>query len=122
MKALVESGAAIITLVGKTWDFHVTDVLSATLDENIEMIADSVSFLRRMGREVIYDAEHFFDGWKANPEYARRHHRGGGRGRRRAVVLCDTNGGSLPEQVAELTARARAGAGGAGGHSLPQRL
>ncbi len=64
MRALVDSGATIITLVGKTWDFHVTDVLSATLDENIEMIADSISFLRSAGREVIYDAEHFFDGWE----------------------------------------------------------
>ncbi len=72
MKALVDSGRKIITLVGKTWDFHVTEVLSATLDENIEMIADSVAYLRRMGHEVIYDAEHFFDGWQANPEYARR--------------------------------------------------
>src|SRR5215475_12760215 len=72
MKALVDSGAKTITMVGKTSDFHVVEVLSATLDENVEMIADSIDFLRRSGREVIYDAEHFFDGWKSNPEYALR--------------------------------------------------
>ena len=72
MRALVDSGAAIITIVGKTWDFHVTEVLAASLEENLEMIADSIEFLRRAGREVIYDAEHFFDGWKGNRAYALR--------------------------------------------------
>jgi 2-isopropylmalate synthase len=107
MKALVESGASIITLVGKTWDFHVTDVLAATLDENVDMIADSIAYLRSVGREVIYDAEHFFDGWKANPDYARRTIQAAAAAGARTVVLCDTNGGSLPEQVAELTRSAR---------------
>src|SRR5687767_8678957 len=70
MRALVQSGAKVITLVGKTWDLHVTEVLRVSLEENVAMIADSVRFLRDAGREVIYDAEHFFDGFKANPEYA----------------------------------------------------
>jgi len=103
MKALVDSGAKIITMVGKTWDFHVTDVLLATLDENVEMIADSIAYLRSMGREVIYDAEHFFDGWKANPEYARRTIQAAAEAGARTIVLCDTNGGNLPEKIAELT-------------------
>jgi 2-isopropylmalate synthase len=107
MRALVDSGASIITLVGKTSDFHVTDVLSATLDENIEMITDSIAYLRSEGREVIYDAEHFFDGWKRNAEYARRTIQAAAAAGARIVVLCDTNGGSLPEEVAELTRQAR---------------
>ena len=71
MKALLDSGAGVITIVGKTSDFHVTEVLRRTLEENLAMIGDSVAYLRRQGREVIYDAEHFFDGWKANPELRR---------------------------------------------------
>src|SRR5262245_55315607 len=70
MKALIESGAPVITIVGKTSDFHVTEVLRVSLEENLAMIRDTISYLRKMGRDVIYDAEHFFDGWKANPEYA----------------------------------------------------
>ncbi len=103
MKALVESGAKTITMVGKTSDFHVIEVLSATLDENVEMIADSIDFLRRSGREVIYDAEHFFDGWKSNPEYALRTLQAAQEAGARTIVLCDTNGGTLPEEIAELT-------------------
>jgi 2-isopropylmalate synthase len=107
MRALVDSGAAIITLVGKTWDFHVTDVLAASLDENIEMIADSVEFLRREGREVIYDAEHFFDGWKGNRAYALRTIQAAAAAGARTIVLCDTNGGTLPNEIAELTRAVR---------------
>ena len=70
MQARVNSAAPVCTVVGNTWDFHVTEVLRATLEENLEMIAESVEVLVGAGREVIYDAEHFFDGWKANPEYA----------------------------------------------------
>jgi 2-isopropylmalate synthase len=103
MKALVESGAPVITLVGKTWDFHVTEILRAGLDENLEMIADSVRFLRKSGREVIYDAEHFFDGWKANPAYALKTLQAAVSAGASLVVLCDTNGGNLPEDVAKLT-------------------
>ena len=70
MQALLGAGTEVITLVGKTSDFHVREVLRASLEENLAMIADSVRYLREAGREVIYDAEHFFDGWKSNPEYA----------------------------------------------------
>jgi 2-isopropylmalate synthase len=103
MIALLGSGASVITLVGKTSDFHVTEVLSASLEENLEMIADSVRYLREQGRQVIYDAEHFFDGWKANPAYALRTIQAAAAAGAQMVVLCDTNGGSLPEEVAELT-------------------
>ena len=103
MIALLGSGASVITLVGKTWDFHVTEVLAASLEENVEMIADSVRFLREQGRQVIYDAEHFFDGWKANPAYSLRTIQAAAAAGAQMVVLCDTNGGSLPEEVAKLT-------------------
>ncbi len=82
MKALIASQAPVVTIVGKTHDFHVTDVLRVSLEENLAMIRESVAFVREAGREVIYDAEHFFDGWKANPEYARQDDpRGSGRRR-----------------------------------------
>jgi 2-isopropylmalate synthase len=103
MKALVESGADVITIVGKTSDFHVTEVLRVSLDENLEMIADTVGYLRQAGRKVIYDAEHFFDGWKANRGYALKTVQAAAAAGAALVVLCDTNGGSMPEEVAEMT-------------------
>ena len=72
LKALLDARTPVVTIVGKTWDFHVTNVLGTTLDENLRMIADSVAYCRAQGREVFYDAEHFFDGYRANPEYALR--------------------------------------------------
>lgn len=107
MLALRDSGAPVCTVVGKTWDFHVTEVLRVTLEENLQMIEDSVGFLVREGREVIYDAEHFFDGWKANPEYARKTIQSASQAGATMVALCDTNGGSLPEEIAQLTAAAQ---------------
>jgi 2-isopropylmalate synthase len=104
MKALVDSGADVITIVGKTSDFHVTEVLRVTLDENLAMIAETVGYLNGQGRKVIYDAEHFFDGWKANRDYALKTVQTAVDAGASLVVLCDTNGGSMPEEVAELTA------------------
>src|ERR1700675_2817521 len=74
LKALIDSRAAVITIVGKTWDMHVTEVLGTTLDENVHMIADSIAHCKAQPHveEVLYDAEHFFDGYKANPDYAIR--------------------------------------------------
>lgn len=103
MQALLNSGAPVLTIVGKTHDFHVTDVLRVTLEENLSMIEDSVGLMVSEGREVVYDAEHFFDGWKANPEYAAKTIQSAAKAGARMVVLCDTNGGSLPEEIAELT-------------------
>jgi 2-isopropylmalate synthase len=108
MKALLDSKAPVITIVGKTHDFHVTDVLRVTLEENLEMIRDSVAYFREAGRDVIYDAEHYFDGWKANPEYASKSIRAAVEGGAMLVVMCDTNGGSMPEEVAALTKEAAA--------------
>ncbi len=108
MKALLESQAQVVTIVGKTHDFHVTDVLRVSLEENLAMIRETIAFLRESGRDVIYDAEHFFDGWNANPEYARQTIRAAVEGGAMLVVMCDTNGGSMPEQVAALTKEATA--------------
>lgn len=106
MKALLESGAGVITIVGKTHDFHVTEVLRVSLEENISMIADTIRFLREQGRNVIYDAEHFFDGWKANPKYAAETVQAAARAGAMLVTLCDTNGGSMPEEISALTKEA----------------
>ncbi len=109
MIALVESQAQTITMVGKTSDFHVTEVLRVSLEENLAMIDESIRFLRAAGREVIYDAEHFFDGWKSNPAYALQTIRAAAAAGARIIVLCDTNGGSMPDEVASLTQAAIAG-------------
>ncbi|MCA9177710.1 MAG: citramalate synthase [Planctomycetales bacterium] len=106
MQALAKSEAPVCTIVGKTWDFHVTDVLRVSLEENLEMIADSIEYLVSEGRELIYDAEHFFDGSKANDEYARKTLLAAARAGAKTVVLCDTNGGSMPDEVARYTAAA----------------
>lgn len=103
MRALVEAQTPCITLVGKTWDFHVTDVLHVTLEENLAMIGESVEYLAKHS-EVIYDAEHFFDGYTANPEYAIETLKAAASAGATCLALCDTNGGSLPERIAEVTA------------------
>jgi 2-isopropylmalate synthase len=101
MRALVEAETPIITVVGKTWDYHATEVLQVSLEENLEMIGESVEFLAR-NAGVIYDAEHFFDGYRANPDYALKTLREAARGGAKTMALCDTNGGSLPEQISEI--------------------
>ena len=122
LKALLDSGAAVITLVGKASAFQATEVLRTTLDENLAMIRDSVAYLVRAGREVIFDAEHFYDGWKQNRDYALRAVQTAAEAGARLVMLCDTNGGSMPDEVAEITAAAVARPARAGGRPLPQRL
>ncbi|MDY3551138.1 citramalate synthase [Gemmata sp. JC717] len=104
LKALLDAHTPVVTIVGKTWDFHVTEVLGTTLDENCAMIADSVQYCKAQGREVFYDAEHFFDGYRANPEYALRTLKAAAGAGAAAVILCDTNGGTMPERVAEVVA------------------
>ena len=103
MKALLGANTRVITLVGKTSDFHVREVLRATLEENLAMIADSVRYLNSQGRELIYDAEHFFDGWKLNPEYALATVRAAVEAGAGLIVMCDTNGGTMPEEIAAIT-------------------
>ena len=100
MRALVEAGTPIVTIVGKTWDLHVDEVLRVSREENLAMIRESVAFCVEAGREVFYDAEHFFDGYEANPEYATRTLIAALEGGASRLVLCDTNGGSLPGRIA----------------------
>jgi len=99
IRALVDSGAPVCTVVGKTWTLHVTDVLRTTLDENLRIIEASLAYLKAQGRRVVYDAEHFFDGYRADPKYALATLEAARRGGADTLVLCDTNGGSLPWQV-----------------------
>ncbi len=105
MKALVGAGTRAITIVGKTWDLHVHDVLGVSLEENLRMIADSVAFCTSRTVELIYDAEHFFDGFKRNPDYALRTIQAAADAGAAWIVLCDTNGGALPEEIAEAVSQ-----------------
>jgi len=100
LMALVEAGVPVVTIVGKSWDGQVTRVLETTLEENVAMIAESVAFLKSKGIRVFFDAEHYFDGYKANPGYALETAVAAEKAGAECVVLCDTNGGSLPEEVA----------------------
>jgi 2-isopropylmalate synthase len=102
IKALLDSGAPVCTVVGKTWTLHVTDVLRTTLDENLRIIEKSLAYLKAQGRRVIYDAEHFFDGYRADRAYALETLKAAARGGAETLVLCDTNGGSLPWQISEV--------------------
>ncbi|MBD3161361.1 MAG: citramalate synthase [Candidatus Eisenbacteria bacterium] len=102
MIALVEAGVPAIALVGKTSEFHVREVLGVPSEENLRMIGESVAFLTGKGREVIYDAEQFFDGFKLNAAYAIETLRAAAKGGARLLCLCDTNGGTLPDEVGEI--------------------
>jgi 2-isopropylmalate synthase len=99
LRALLESEAPLITIVGKTWDLHVKEVLNTTLEENLRMIAESVAFCKAAGRQVIYDAEHFFDGFRHNSTYAVETLRAAQQAGASVIVLCDTNGGTLPDDI-----------------------
>jgi 2-isopropylmalate synthase len=109
LRALLESGAQNVTLVGKASAFQVVEVLRCGLDENLAMIDQSVRLLREAGREVIFDAEHFFDGWRCDAGYALRAIQTAAEAGARLVTLCDTNGGSMPEEVGQITRAAVAG-------------
>jgi 2-isopropylmalate synthase len=107
LQALVACGTSGVTIFGKTWTHHVTEVLQTSLDENLAMIADSVSYLRAQGLRVIYDAEHFFDGFRADPAYAVATLRAAATAGAASLVLCDTNGGTLPEVLAQAVRTVR---------------
>jgi len=104
LKALVASGTSVATIYGKSWDLHVLKALKTTLDENIRMIGDSVAFLKKHMKEVFYDAEHFFDGFKANPEYATETLLAAEAAGADCLILCDTNGGTLPHDLETIIA------------------
>jgi 2-isopropylmalate synthase len=103
--ALMDAGTPVVTLVGKSWDLHVRDVLETDLEENLAMISESVAYLKAQGKEVIYDAEHFFDGFKANPDYALMTVKVAAEAGADCVVLCDTNGGTLTWEMHDVVGR-----------------
>lgn len=102
LRQIVLSGAPVATIFGKSWDFHVEHALQTTLEENLRMIRESVAYLKQQGMDVFYDAEHFFDGYKANPGYAMSTVRAAVEGGAGRVILCDTNGGRLPGEIYEI--------------------
>lgn len=108
LNTLLKAETASVTIFGKSWDLHVTEVLKATREQNLTLIEDSVAYLVSEGRDVTYDAEHFFDGYKADAKYALETLRAAERGGARIVVLCDTNGGTLPSEVQQMCAAAAA--------------
>lgn len=99
VQLLLAAGTPVVTIFGKSWELHVTEVLRTTVEENQAMIRDTVAYLKSCGREVIYDAEHFFDGYKDSPEHALATLQAAADGGADVLVLCDTNGGSLPSEV-----------------------
>ena len=105
LRTLLDSGMPVMTIVGKTWNLHVTEILRTTLEENLAMIEDSARHLVAEGREVIYDAEHFFDGFKSDADYALRTLAAAVRGGASNLTLCDTNGGTLVDEFKEIVAR-----------------
>ncbi|MCF3649615.1 citramalate synthase [Synoicihabitans lomoniglobus] len=112
LATLLDSGMPVMTIVGKTWDLHVTEILRTTLEENLAMIEDSVRYLVSQGREVIYDAEHFFDGYRSDPDYAFKTLAAALRGGASNLTLCDTNGGSLVNDFQDIVTKAVAEFGG----------
>ncbi len=107
MQALIDAGAPVATIVGKSWDFHVTGALGTTLPENLAMIEDTIAWLRPKMEEVLFDAEHFFDGFRANREYALATLQAAAGAGAHWLVLCDTNGGTLPPQLVEIVREVR---------------
>ena len=104
LRHLLDAETEAVCIVGKAWDYHVLEALQTTLDEGVRMVADSVAYLRSQGRKVFYDAEHFFDGYKRNPEFSARVIRAAQEEGADAIVLCDTNGGTLPHEVEAILA------------------
>ena len=108
LHALLDARTPVVTLVGKSWTLHVTEILETTLAENLAMIGDSVALMKAHGKEVVYDAEHFFDGFRADAEYALATLRAAADAGADWLVLCDTNGGSLPDWIGQVVAAVKA--------------
>jgi 2-isopropylmalate synthase len=102
LRHLLEANTSTVCIVGKCWDYHVTEALQTTLDEGEAMVAESIEFLTGAGRDVFFDAEHFFDGYKRNAEFSLRVLEAAARNGATRLVLCDTNGGSLPHEVEQI--------------------
>lgn len=107
IQALLAAETNTITLFGKSWDLHVTEALGTTLHKNLELIGDSIAYLRSKGRRVFYDAEHFFDGYKADPDYAMETIRRAVEAGAERVILCDTNGGTMPWEIRDICTAVR---------------
>ncbi|MEO1209792.1 MAG: citramalate synthase [Cyanobacteria bacterium J06638_20] len=107
LQPILSAGTRWVAVFGKSWDLHVTDSLKTSLDENLEMIRDTIAFFRSQGRRVLYDAEHWFDGYKANPDYALETLKAAIAGGAEWLVLCDTNGGTLPHDVQAIVQAVR---------------
>ena len=107
IQMLEKAGTPVVTMFGKTWALHVTEVLRTTLEENLAMISDSVRYFQQAGKEVIYDAEHFFDGYKADAKYALATLTAAQDAGASMVVLCDTNGGTMPAEISRITGAVR---------------
>ena len=107
MRQILEAETPVVTIVGKTWMLHVTEVLRATPGENLAMIGDTIRYLKDHGKTVIYDAEHSFDGFKDEPEYSLATWQAAEKAGADCIVLCDTNGGCLPNEIARVTALAK---------------
>lgn len=103
IQSLLEAATPTVAIFGKAWDFHVTDIIKTTLEENLAMIKDTIAFLKSKGKEVIFDAEHFFDGYKSNPKYSLAVLEAAKEGGADCLVLCDTNGGAFPDEVYDIT-------------------
>ena len=101
VKALMSANTPVVAIFGKTWDLHVTEVLKTTLEENLDMVRETVAYFKKQGKEVVFDAEHFFDGYKANKTYAMDVLKAACVGGADVVVLCDTNGGAMVHEVKE---------------------
>lgn len=100
--SLLEAQTPVVAIFGKTWDFHVTEIIKASLEENLQMIGETIAFLKQKGKEVIFDAEHFFDGYKANKVYAMEAIKEAERAGADCICLCDTNGGTFPDEIHEI--------------------
>jgi len=105
VRSLLKADTPAVAVFGKSWDFHVTDILKTTLDENLQMISDTIAFFKSRGKEVVFDAEHFFDGYRSNPEYAISSLKAAFDGGADCLCLCDTNGGTFPGDVFDITSR-----------------
>lgn len=102
IRSLLDAGTDFVTIFGKSWDMHVTDALGITLKKNLELISDSIGYLKSKGKRVFYDAEHFFDGYRARPDYALKTLEAAQKAGAECLILCDTNGGTMPWQVREI--------------------
>lgn len=103
LKSLLSANTDAVAIFGKSWDYQVTDILRTSLEENLAMISDTITYLKQQGKEVVFDAEHFFDGYKDNPEYAMLTLQAAADAGADVLALCDTNGGTFPDEVFELT-------------------